>query len=166
MFNLLKVHSAEYTYILKEKTLEDVYVPVKKYLLSDDFLVEKSSQGVVISFFIQNPAEEYLQLSSSTITKIEKLKYFLAQFKNSVIIEVHTNKPKDVKFCRLKNWEMSTVIANHLCDLFKSGYNKEDKNRVYSVGYGEFLPKKNTSNNGGKDLNRVDIIILNNINGE
>ena len=40
------------------------------------------------------------------------------------------------------------------------------QDRINSIGYGEFLPAKNTSNNGGKNSNRIDIIILCNISGE
>ena len=39
-------------------------------------------------------------------------------------------------------------------------------NQLKSVGYGEFLPSKNTPYNGGKNEGRVDIILLCNINGE
>ena len=65
----------------------------------------------------------------------------------------------------LKNWEISAVIAGNIEKaLFDE--NNTLKSRIHSVGYGEFLPENNTPNNGGKLLNRVDIIILCNISGE
>ncbi len=75
-------------------------------------------------------------------------------------MEEHSPK----KSFRFKDWEISTVIANNI----EKEIRKSDKNigdRIYSVGYGEFLPK-NTPNNGGKLSNRVDIIVLCKISGE
>ena len=66
----------------------------------------------------------------------------------------------------LKKWEVSTVIANKIEAIITKPEGVIPQNRINSVGYGEFLPAKNTPNNGGNYLNRIDIIILCNISGE
>ena len=58
------------------------------------------------------------------------------------------------------------LVANNIESVMLEQSDRDFRNRINSIGYGEFLPSKNTSNNGGKYANRVDIIILCNISGE
>ena len=95
-----------------------------------------------------------------------KIKEFLSKIENPVIIEVHTENVSQSNTRFLKNWELSTVIANNIESVMLEQSDRDFRNRINSIGYGEFLPSKNTSNNGGKYANRVDIIILCNISGE
>ena len=89
----------------------------------------------------------------------------MAKFKNPVIIEVHTSKFPLETFENLKNWEISTIIANKIeAIMLERGY--ISSSQIKSIGYGEFLPSKNTPNNGVKNSGRVDIIILCSISGE
>ena len=92
-----------------------------------------------------------------------RIEYFLAKIKNPVIIEVHTAKNSSKG---IKSWELSTLIANELEKLLTERNPLLNKERVRSVGFGEFLPIKNTSNNGGNYSNRIDIMILCDISGE
>ena len=76
-----------------------------------------------------------------------------------------SNFPSDKVF-DLKKWEISTMMANNIEAIITKPAGRVEQSRVNSIGYGEFLPVKNTPNNGGKFLNRVDIMILCNIGGE
>ena len=73
---------------------------------------------------------------------------------------------KQNKINGLKNWEISTVIANNAESIMLKSSANLDYARIKSVGFGEFIPEKNTPYNGGKYSNRIDIIILCNISGE
>ena len=108
----------------------------------------------------------YEVLGVDTYKKTKKIEYFLAKIKNPVIIEVHTEKKPLKDSYNLKNWEISSVIAGKIESIILKPRGNIELDRIDSVGYGEFLPVKNTSNNGGNYFNRVDIIILCNISGE
>ena len=102
----------------------------------------------------------------SFIKILQILKNFLAKIKNPVIIEVHTQAESLSVLKSLKNWEYSIILANKIEEKLLNAVSHIERSRIRSIGYGEFLPAKNTPNNGGKYLNRVDIIILCNITGE
>lgn len=57
-------------------------------------------------------------------------------------------------------------MANNIEAIITKPFGTVEQNKINSIGYGEFLPAKNTSNNGGENSCRVDIIILCNIGGE
>ena len=105
-------------------------------------------------------------MSAKTITNLKNIEKFLAKNKNPVIIEVHTDKDTLPKGINVKNWELSIVISNNIAHYILESCKGIHKETISSIGYGEFLPQKNTSNNGGKIANRVDIIVLCSINGE
>ena len=159
--------SEEFKYILKDKCITELYNAANFEIKdSDDISVIRDSRGIIIRFPIDNPADEYDDISPKTHKNIVLIKNFLAKIKNLVIIEVHTDGAKKELIRGLKNWEVSTVIANNIRETVIKSDNIQDKDRIFSVGYGEFLPLKNTPFNGGKFLNRVDIIVLCNISGE
>ena len=97
---------------------------------------------------------------------IKKIEYFLAKIENPAIIEVHTGDFSEEKLLNIKKWEYSTIIANDIEAIITEPRGSIPQKRINSVGYGEFLPAKNTPNNGGNYLNRIDIIVLCNISGE
>lgn len=160
------VSASEYKYILNEAYINSIYEPAKNIFQDTEIKVLKEAQGVILRFEIKNPIEEYLNLSKNTINKISQIEYFLAKIKNFVIIEVHVKDSAQNRPFGLRDWEISTVIANNIESLLYKLEEDLDKDRVISVGYGGFLPQKNTPYNGGKYNNRVDIIILYNVNGE
>ena len=90
----------------------------------------------------------------------------MAKIENPAIIEVHTSDFPSGEVVNLKKWEFSTIFANNIEAIITLPKGSINQNRINSIGYGEFLPQKNTSNNGGKNTNRVDIIILCNVSGE
>jgi len=152
-------------YVLNETTVSDVYNEVKQGVAHcDDLEVRKEIRGVIISIHLEHPEENYYRLTPEIVEKLSCIEYFLAKIKNPVIIEVHTDRvPEGI---RMKNWEYSSVIAAKVGDMFIHREPKIPAERIYPVGYGEFMPDINTSNNGGNNNNRIDIIIQSSISGE
>lgn len=157
--------AAEDTSILHDTCINELYQPAAEIFKNSDIYVIRDSRGLILRFALDNPLLEYGKLSIKTLNRLEEINSFLAKIKNPAIIEVHSSVTKTKTSVQTANWEITTVIANEiessLCEL-----SDDLKNRIHSVGYGEFLPAKNTPNNGGKLQNRVDIIILCNISGE
>jgi len=165
LFTVLKVN-AEYLYILNDRCIKELYQEAQTHVKSNEIEIHKSSRGIYLRFNLDNPISESIELSTQTVKYLKILEYFLAKIENPAIIEVHTVKFQKNNSNTLKNWEISTIIANKI-EAFLLTFNKNiDANRIKSVGYGEFLPAKNTPNNGGNSFGRVDIIILCNISGE
>lgn len=158
------VYADDTMYILHDKCINSLYEPAVMHFENSEISVLRDSRGVILRFKLDSPIDEYTLLTAKTGEKLYKIRDFLAKIKNPVIIEVHTAEDSTGNIRAEKNWEISAVIAGKI----ETAVCGEDipVNRVHSVGYGEFLPENNTSNNGGKLLNRVDIIILCNINGE
>ena len=165
-FNItaLKSFSMEFMYILNEENINSSYEKARETIIDTDIFLIKTPLGLIIRFEIEEPLREYEKLTPKTIKKLNKIENFLAKNKNPVIIEVHIDKKRMHYY--FKNWEITTVISNKIADFLKGNKNIKYENSIFSIGYGEFLPSNNTSNNGGKINNRVDIIILCNISGE
>ena len=161
-----QIKSEEFLYILNEKNITSTYHSAKTLIKSENISISKEALGVKLCFKIDNPIEEYHSLSAKTITNLKNIEKFLAKNKNPVIIEVHTDKDTLPKGINVKNWELSIVISNNIAHYILESCKGIHKETISSIGYGEFLPQKNTSNNGGKIANRVDIIVLCSINGE
>ena len=155
--------SAEYLYILNDECINTLYSSATKHLEDSSINIIKDSRGIIIRFFIPNPSNEYRNPSLKVYSKIES---FLAKIENPAIIEVHVGNLSENEPIKLKKWEFSTILANNIEAIITKPNGSIEQTRINSIGYGEFLPAKNTSNNGGEISNRVDIIILCNISGE
>ena len=160
-------YAQEFLYILNDDCIDFLYSDAVKYFKKfSNFEVLKDPRGILLRFRIENPCTEFNRISTTTYKNILAAEYFLAKIKNPAIIEVHTGKASCREQTNLKNWELSTVIANNIESIVLTPAGMLSRKRISSVGYGEFLPPKNTPNNGSKYLNRVDIIILCNVSGE
>ena len=166
LFLGLQVYADDFLYILNDNCINSLYNLAKKYITNPEIEIVRDSYGIILRFGIINPYEEYEKLSESTVKKLTEIQYFLAKIQNSAIIEVRTADSEQNKIKRLKNWELSAVIANNAESIMLKSGTGLDYTRIKSVGFGEFIPEKNTPYNGGKYSNRVDIIILCNISGE
>ena len=155
----------EEMFIFKDKKINTLYSEINNSLNDFEIRVYKDVRGIVLTFYIEDILQEYSQLSEKTLKKIEKIEYFLAKFKNPVIIEVHTENFSSNVYSNLKKWEITTVVANEI-EAILLRHGEVSRERIKSIGYGEFLPSKNTPYNGVKNTGRVDIIILCNISGE
>ena len=158
-----RIFAAEYYYILNDKCVEDLFSQASAFFEKTNILPIKDSRGIILRYFFENAIEEYQQPNIEVYKKLEK---FLAKIENPAIIEVHIANFPYNKLINLKKWELSTIMANKIESLITVPHGIVEQNRINSIGYGDFLPAKNPPNNGGKSLNRVDIIILCNIIGE
>lgn len=158
-----KTFAAEYLYILDDKCINDLFFEAEKFFKDTEIRPIRDSRGLILRFEVMNILDEYLDLSIESYKKIE---YFLAKIENPAIIEVHIGNFPDGELGKLKKWEVSTIMANNIEAVITKPFGTIEQNRINSIGYGEFLPAKNPPNNGGKDSNRVDIIILCSITGE
>lgn len=166
IFSLLipcKIFATEYYYILNDKCVEDLFSQASAFFEKTNILPIKDSRGIILRYFFENAIEEYRQPNIEVYKKLEK---FLAKIENPAIIEVHIYNFLEEENFNIKKWELSTIIGNYIEDTVTEPLGLIPQERINSIGYGEFLPAKNTSNNGGKNSNRIDIIILCNISGE
>ena len=152
-------------FILHDKCINILYRPAVVYFNNSGISVYRDSRGIILRFELEDVTEEYSNFSESTIKKLIKIQDFLAKIKNPAIIEVHIANILSENHGNLKKWEISAVIAGNIGQVLNTT-NIQTNRQIFAVGYGEFLPVNNTSNNGGKNFNRVDIIILCNVNGE
>jgi len=164
--NIRFINANEYKYTFNDNCINEYYAKAKYEINSSEITILREAIGIIIRFEIENPWQEYKILSSKTINLLNEIEYFLAKIKKPAIIEVHTEVFTFEKRRDFKNWELSTVIANNIESYLIQKSNVISKNNISSIGYGEFMPAKNTPNNGGKYSNRVDIIIPCSISGE
>lgn len=166
LINPVTIQAKEFAHILNDKCITALYKSAKETLSNTSISVIRDPQGIILRFELTSPDSDYHSLTPETYIKILQAESFLSKIENPAIIEVHTeNIPKEALGIH-KNWEISTVIANRIEDIIIKKCSKKDCDRIYSVGYGEFLPAKNTSNNGVNYPNRVDIMIICNVSGE
>ncbi len=158
-----RVISAEYLYILDDKCIKDLYAEAEVFFQNTEIKPIKDSRGLILRLEVNDMLEEFY---NPKILNYRKIEYFLAKIENPAIIEVHVENFPENKSTNLKKWEFSTILANNIESIITKPVGALEQSRINSIGYGEFLPAKNTPNNGGKNSNRVDIIILCSITGE
>ena len=156
----------EFLYILNEPCINKLYKMADAFFKDTEIMFEKDPQGLRLYFKFDNPEEEYKNISLKTGMKLNLISEFLAKIKNPAIIELHLEKFPQSTTKGMKIWEVSAVIAGNAAAFVANKNKNLGRERILSVGYGEFYPIKNTPNNGGNFSNRVDIIILCNISGE
>lgn len=158
-----EIFAAEYVYILNDKCINELFYKAEIYFQGTEIIPIRDSRGIILRLEIEDFMQEFYGLNINSYKKIEN---FLAKIENPAIIEVHTGDFPKEEGVSLKNWEVSTIMANNIEAIITKPAGTIEQSRINSIGYGEFLPAKNTPNNGGKSSNRVDIIILCNITGE
>jgi len=158
--------ATEYIYILNDTCINELYKKAEASIQTDEIKIIKDSRGIILRIYFENLEKEYVEPNIKIIKNLDYIKNFLAKIENSAIIEVHTTANSGKQFRSLRNWEISTIMANNIEAIITKPYGEVEQNRINSVGYGEFLPAQNTPYNGGKNLNRIDIIILCNVSGE
>lgn len=163
LFFPCNIYAKEYLYILNDKCINELYDKAEKYFRNTPIIPIRDSRGIILRYYFDNPT---LKIEDISIPTYKYIEYFLAKIENPAIIEVHVGNFPEGGFKNLKKWEVSTIMANNIESIITEPTGIISQTRINSIGYGEFLPAKNTSNNGGKNSNRVDIIILCNISGE
>ena len=160
------VYADEFLYVLNEPCINELYTLADNFFRNTEISIEKDIQGLRLYFELKNPETEYENISTETGEKLTLVSEFLAKIKNPAIIELHLGKFPQSTTKGIKIWEVSSVIANNAADFVAKKNQNLDRERILSVGFGEFYPIKNTPNNGGNFSNRIDIIILCNIIGD
>jgi len=163
LITLGQVYATEYLYILDDKCINSLYSLASMHFENSEISPLKDSRGLVLRYYFEDFLFEF---ENPNIIIYKKIEDFLAKIENPAIIEVHTSNFSDNNLKNFKQWEISTIMANNIEAIITTPTGSINQNRINSIGYGEFLPAKNTPNNGGKKLNRIDIIILCNIIGE
>jgi len=166
IFPCMKLFSQEFLYILNDDYINNLVKTSEDIFTNSEIQTIRDTRGIILRFNLENPINEVNRLTYKTYQNSLKIKDFLAKIENPAIIEVHTEGVAKEYLTKYKNWELSTIIANNIESVMLSDKINNMRHRINSIGYGEFLPSKNTPNNGGKYSNRVDIIILCNIGGE
>ena len=162
LLTLSQLFAKDFLYILDDKCIIELFNLAQNHFKSSDINIYKDSRGIVLRLNFDYENNFPLNKTKS----IKKIEDFLAKINNPAIIEVHIDNFPEIYQTKLKKWEISTILANKIERTITEPYGTVEQERINSIGYGEFLPPKNTSNNGGKSLNRVDIIVLCNISGE
>lgn len=165
-FTIPACFAQEFLYILNDGCILDLYSKAREYFENTPIETIKDPYGLILRFKMDNPEKEYENLSRETYKNIDSICEFLSKINNPAIIEVHTNEISKERAEKLKRWEISTVIANKIEAVVLKPCRKLSRKKIHSVGYGEFLPPKNTPNNGVNYPNRVDIMILCDVDGE
>ena len=161
-----KAHAEEFYYIFNDECIKNLYISATESICNNNINIIKDSRGIILRFKLEEVDKNYEKLTPETKKNLSSVRDFLAKIKNLAIIEVHTEEIKTKNLAELKKWEVSTVIANKAEQFMTENVSGIETERIDSVGYGEFLPEKNTPYNGGKSSNRIDIIILCNVSGE
>lgn len=163
LLNNMRAFAYEYVYILNDECINNLQMQADLFFEENSIKIIKDARGIILRY---NLEDNFTSFSENDLRVLKKIENFLAKIENPAIIEVHVEKFPYKEGLNLKKWEISTIIANKIEAIITMPVGSIRQNRINSVGYGEFLPAKNTPNNGGKNSNRVDIIILCNISGE
>jgi hypothetical protein len=148
--------SAEYRYILNDHCIEKLYSAAHIFFTDTKIQVLKDARGIILRYNFTNSLEELISPNIKIYKLIEK---FLAKIENPAIIEVHVENFPENKSTNLKKWEISTILANNIESIITKPVGTLEQSRINSIGYGEFLPAKNTPYNGGFVCIIIDIIL-------
>ncbi len=100
---------------------------------------------------------EKIKLSALPI--LDKIGTILKSLGNDFIIEGHTKNDDLECLDNYANWELSTARANNITK-YLIRYAKVPPNKLFTVGFGEFMPfYTNVSNKANMD-ERIDFVIL------
>lgn len=75
------------------------------------------------------------------------------------VIEGHTENVKPEISCYKSNWELSLARANNIT-IYLMRCAKVNPEKLFSIGYGEFMPFKSNVSDKAAMNNRIDFVIL------
>lgn len=117
-------------------------------------------RGLIVSidenvFF--NHAQE--KIKKEGLCVLNSIGNVLAQTDKSCVIEGHTENA-DPEFSSYKaNWELSLARA-HSITMYLMRYLKISPERLYCIGYGEFMPYVDSVSKDAEMNNRIDFVII------
>lgn len=119
------------------------------------------SDGLVISLrevgFFDSGSPKLKQRS---LGAFEKVAHVLAERRNLIRIEGHTDNVPIHTQAFASNWELSTARATEVIRLLLVDY-RFQPTRLSAAGYGEYHPLASNETEAGRQVNRrVDIVVL------
>ncbi|MBQ8169000.1 OmpA family protein [bacterium] len=117
-------------------------------------------RGLIVSideavFF--EPNQEKLKLESLYV--LNEIGFVLNKLENNFVIEGHTESIDPINSIYNANWELSLARANNITK-YLMRCAKVSPEKLFTVGFGEFMPfVGNVSEQNGID-NRIDFVIL------
>lgn len=132
----------------------------QKVNLDEGVIFTKVPRGLVISFdeaIFFSPGDARIKENSLYI--LDVLASGLRNIHNDCVVEDHTQENMDAVSTYHYGWEISIARAGNIAQyLINCGC--INSNRIFALGYGEFMPfKDNVDEHVGMD-NRIDIVIL------
>lgn len=117
-------------------------------------------RGLIVSidenvFF--NKAQEKIKQSGLCI--LNEIGSVLAQTDKSCVIEGHTESANPEVSSFRENWELSLARA-HSITMYLMRYMKISPERLYCIGYGEFMPYVDNVSKDADLNNRIDFVII------
>ena len=132
----------------------------QKVNLDEGVIFTKVPRGLVISFdekIFFSPGDARIKQNSLYI--LDVLASGLKNIHNDCVVEDHTQEDMNKVSAYQYDWEISIARAGNIAQyLINCG--SIDSDRIFALGYGEFMPfKDNVDEHVGMD-NRIDIVIL------
>ncbi len=117
-------------------------------------------RGLIVSidenvFF--NKAQEKIKKEGLCI--LDEIGSVLAMTDKSCVVEGHTESADPNISSYKENWELSLARA-HSITMYLMRYLKISPERLYCIGYGEFMPYVDSVANDAKLNNRIDFVII------
>lgn len=117
-------------------------------------------RGLIISidedvFF--NEAQD--KLKKEGLCTLNEIGAVLAQTDKSCVIEGHTESVDPENSSFNENWELSLARA-HSITMYLMRYTKISPERLYCIGYGEFMPYVDNVSKDAEMNNRIDFVII------
>ncbi len=132
----------------------------QKIEVNEGIIFSKVPRGLVISFdekIFFNEGESRIKENSLYI--LDALAVELGKISNDCVIENHTDDLANINEEYNYQWEMSLARASNISQYLICCGNIDSK-RLFSLGYGEFMPfRDNVSSQNGMDK-RIDFVIL------
>ncbi len=117
-------------------------------------------RGLIVSidenvFF--NKSQE--KLKKSGLCVLNEIGAVLSKTNKSCVIEGHTESANPEISSFRENWELSLARA-HSITMYLMRYLKISPERLYCIGYGEFMPYVDSVSQEGNMNNRIDFVII------
>ncbi len=128
--------------------------------LKNGIVYTKVPRGLIISidekFFFN---DDDARIKESSLHVLDILIYILHELPNYCVVEVHTENNNSGSTHYVENWELSLARSSNIADYMLT-YGKLPADRLFALGFGEYMPfKDNVASSKGMD-SRVDFVIL------
>lgn len=139
----------------KLESIFKTYLPQQKGII-----FTKVPRGLIISVDERNLFNTgEARIKESSLCILDVISAVLKQIPNECVIEDHTEKNDLSHSLYNENWELSLARAGNIVT-YLTLYKKIPSERIFALGYGEFMPfRDNVAPKNGLN-NRIDFVIL------